>query len=40
MITEVSDNTNKIDLIFYIYNFGTLNIILARIDIISCVNKN
>jgi hypothetical protein len=40
IITEVSDNTNKINLIFDIYNLSILNIILARTDIISYVNKN
>jgi hypothetical protein len=40
IITEVSNNINKIDLIFGIYNLDLLNTILARIDIISCINKN
>jgi hypothetical protein len=37
---EVSDNINEIGLIFGICNLGSLNTILARIDIISCINKN
>jgi hypothetical protein len=40
IITEVSDNTNKIDLIFSVCNFGVLNTTPARIDIIGCINKN
>jgi hypothetical protein len=40
IIIEVSDDINEINLIFGIYNLGSLNTILARIDIISCINKN
>jgi hypothetical protein len=40
IIIEVSDNTNKIGLIFDIYNLNTLNTTLARTDIIGCVNKS
>jgi hypothetical protein len=40
IVTEVSDNTNKIGLIFGVYNLGTLNTILARIDIIGCIDKS
>jgi tRNA C32,U32 (ribose-2'-O)-methylase TrmJ len=40
IITEVSDNTNKIGLIFGVCNLGILNTTLAKIDIISYINKN
>jgi hypothetical protein len=40
IVTEVSDNTNEIGLIFGVYNLGTLNTALARTDIIGCVNKS
>jgi hypothetical protein len=40
IVTEVSDNTNEIGLIFGVYNLGALNTTPARIDIISYINKN
>jgi hypothetical protein len=40
IIAEVSDNTNEISLIFGVYNLGALNTVLARTDIIGCVDKN
>jgi hypothetical protein len=40
IITEVSNNTNEIGLIFGIYNLGILNTIPARTDIINYINKN
>jgi hypothetical protein len=40
IITEVSDNTNEIGLIFGVYNLGILNTALARTDIVSCINKS
>jgi hypothetical protein len=40
IITEVSNNTNEISLIFGVYNLGALNTTPARTNIIGCVNKN
>jgi hypothetical protein len=40
IVAEVSDNTNKIGLIFGVCNLGTLNTTPARTDIIGCVDKN